>query len=84
MKAFFWFYNVFLLLIISVLFNNFSITLISIIGMFILYICLRSLKDIRYKDLAVIITVAFAFMLLLYAGLCEKYGEPYYASDDKT
>lgn len=83
MKVFFWFYNVFLLLIISVLFNNYSITVIGMIGMFILYICLRGLKDIKYKDLAVIITVAFAFMLLLYAGLCEKYGEPYYASDDK-
>lgn len=84
MKVFFWFYNVFLLLIISVLFNNFSITAIGIIGMLILYICLRGLKDVRYKDLTVIITLAFAFMLLLYAGLCEKYGEAYYASDDKV
>lgn len=84
MKVFFWFYNVFLLLLISVVFNNFSITVIGIIGMFILYLCLRGLKDVRYKDLAIIITLAFAFMLLLYAGLCEKYGEPYYASDDKV
>lgn len=84
MKVFFWFYNVVLLLLISVVFNNFSITVIGIIGMLILYICLRGLEDVRYKDLAVIITLAFAFMLLLYAGLYEKYGEPYYASDDKV
>lgn len=84
MKVFFWFYNVVLLLTISVMFNNYSIMFVGLTGMIILYVCLRDYKDIKYKDLIVTITVAFIFMLLLYVGLCEKFGEPYYAHDDKA
>ncbi|MCI8494151.1 MAG: hypothetical protein HFI74_00475 [Lachnospiraceae bacterium] len=82
MKVFFWIYNVFLLLVISVIFQNFSITAVGMVGILILYFCCRDLENVKYKDLIAVITIAILFMLLLYVGLIEKFGEPYYASDD--
>lgn len=68
----------------SILFNNFSIMVIGIIGICILYFCHKGCEVIKYKDLLIVTTIAFAFMLIMYAGLVEKYREPYYASDDKS
>lgn len=65
------------------IFSSYGILIVGCIGLTIFCICSHGLPSRIYAKYAVYSTVAFAFMLILYCGLIQMAGKPYYGGDDE-
>lgn len=79
----YWVINVFCLLALVIFFQNTGILLIGMIGIAVFSLAAQGIERCDWKKFTIYTFVAFLFMLVVYSGLIERYGEPFYGGDDK-
>ena len=78
--------NIYILSMISIYFSSVSIVLVGSIGCIFLILLVRITSNRNiYKHLLILVFISLVLSLVMYFGLIQKYGEPYYlgGSDDK-
>lgn len=76
-------FTLILLLLLSVFFWNGSIFVIGVLGCLLFLPFIWNLDSEMYKVLFFAMIISFAWMLLQYFGLMEKFGKPYFGGDDE-
>lgn len=76
-------FNLILLTTVAIVYGNFGIVIIGMLGTFISIICANGVKDNIYSYMLIAIFIMTVFLLFHYNMLIEKYGIPYYAGDDE-
>lgn len=79
----YWLVCVLSLIFLSITFENVGILFVGIGGTVIFSLCAKGLSKSDITRFTIFTAVAFIAMMVVYAGLTEKYGEPYYGGDDK-
>lgn len=71
------------LVFLAIGFQNIGIIVIGLIGVIVFSLCAVGLDRKDIHRFTIYTFVGLLFMLLVYCGLIEKYGEPFYGGDDK-
>lgn len=77
------FINFIILLFCALIFDNFGIFFVGLIGLIIVTCCSSTVDNLMWKRATICTAIAFAWMIFQYFCLIEKFGKPYFASDDE-
>lgn len=77
-------WNLTILAIISVIFENAGIFAVGLFGILVVLLCSLGLDNYTWRIVIICSTIAILWMTFQYFGLVEIFGKPYYAHDDET